>query len=115
MWSPSRSPSMPSPDRALPGRAEPMPIPARHFVNGAPLAPPWPEGTMTAIFALGCFWGGEKAFWTLPPPAGARRRGAAGPPRAAPQARLHDAGYGRITTESREAPAFSYAEDYHQQ
>src|SRR3972149_5145889 len=66
MWFPSRSPSMPSPDRALPGRTEPMPIPERHFVNGAPLAPPWPEGTQTAIFALGCFWGAEKAFWTLP-------------------------------------------------
>ena len=43
-----------------------MPIPAGHFINGAPLAPPWPEGTKTAIFALGCFWGAEKAFWTLP-------------------------------------------------
>ena len=66
MWFPSRSPSMPSPERALPGRAEPMPIPERHFVNGAPLTPPWPEGTKTAIFGLGCFWGAEKAFWTLP-------------------------------------------------
>jgi len=57
---------MPSPDRALPGRSEPMPIPARHYVNGAPLAPPWPDGTQTAIFALGCFWGPEKDFWQLP-------------------------------------------------
>ena len=190
MWSPSRSPSMPSPDRALPGRAEPMPIPARHFVNGAPLAPPWPEGTMTAIFALGCFWGAEKAFWTLPgvvstavgyagghspnptyeevcsgrtgqaevvrvvydpvkisyeellrhfweehDPTQGMRQGndvgtqyrsaiyttganqlrAAEASRGAYQARLHDAGYGPITTEIREAPAFYYAEDYHQQ
>ena len=66
MWSPSRTPSMPSPDRAPPGRPETMPIPARHFVNGAPLAQPWPEGTKTAIFGMGCFWGAEKAFWTLP-------------------------------------------------
>ena len=57
---------MPAPDRVLPGRAEPMPIPDRHFVNGARIAPPWPEGTRTAIFALGCFWGAEKAFWSLP-------------------------------------------------
>ena len=57
---------MPSPDRTLPGRAEPMPIPERHFVNGARLAPPWPDGTRTAVFALGCFWGAEKAFWSLP-------------------------------------------------
>ena len=57
---------MPSPDRTLPGRAEAMPIPERHFVNGASLAPPWPDGTRTAVFALGCFWGAEKAFWSLP-------------------------------------------------
>ena len=57
---------MPDPGRVLPGRAEPMSIPERHFVNGAPLAPPWPDGTRTAVFALGCFWGAEKAFWSLP-------------------------------------------------
>jgi len=57
---------MPSPDRPLPGRAEPMQIPERHVVNGVPLAPPWPDGTRTAVFALGCFWGAEKAFWSLP-------------------------------------------------
>ncbi len=57
---------MPDPGRVLPGRAEPMPIPERHHVNGARIAPPWPDGTRTAIFALGCFWGAEKAFWSLP-------------------------------------------------
>jgi peptide-methionine (S)-S-oxide reductase len=31
------------------------------------------------------------------------------------QKKLSDAGYGEITTEIREAPAFYYAEDYHQQ
>jgi len=31
------------------------------------------------------------------------------------QKKLADAGYGEITTEIREAPAFYYAEDYHQQ
>jgi len=190
MWFPSRSPSLPSPERALPGRPEPMPIPAHHFVNGAPLAPPWPEGTKTAIFALGCFWGAEKAFWTLPgvvstavgyaggytpnptyrevcsgqtghaeavlvaydpsripyeellrvfwehhDPTQGMRQGndvgtqyrsavyatdadqlrAAEASRDAYQARLGEAGYGPITTEIREAPAFYYAEDYHQQ
>ncbi len=57
---------MPDPGRVLPGRAEPMPIPERHHVNGARIAPPWPDGTRTAVFALGCFWGAEKAFWSLP-------------------------------------------------
>jgi peptide-methionine (S)-S-oxide reductase len=58
-----RSPSMPSSDSALPGRVDPMPVTDRHFVNGASLKGPWPDGTQTAIFALGCFWGAEKDFW----------------------------------------------------
>ena len=61
-----RSPSMPSPSDALPGRTEPMSVPARHFVNGASLTGPWPDGTRTAVFALGCFWGAEKEFWETP-------------------------------------------------
>src|SRR3954453_2624196 len=61
-----RSPSMPSADSALPGRPEPMPLTNRDFVNGAPLKGPWPEGTRTAIFGLGCFWGAEKDFWEVP-------------------------------------------------
>ena len=49
--------------RALPGRDTPMPVPERHFVNGHPLAPPYPEGLEQAIFGLGCFWGAERKFW----------------------------------------------------
>jgi peptide-methionine (S)-S-oxide reductase len=59
-------PKLPSPDATLPGRSEPMPVPNRHFVNGASITPPWPEGTKTAIFAMGCFWGAEKDFWQTP-------------------------------------------------
>jgi peptide-methionine (S)-S-oxide reductase len=59
-------PSMPEPDDALPGRTEPIVSPGIHTVLGTPLAGPWPEGTKTAIFGLGCFWGAEKAFWELP-------------------------------------------------
>ena len=40
--------------------------PGTHRVLGTPLAGPWPEGTRTAIFGLGCFWGPEKEFWQLP-------------------------------------------------
>jgi peptide-methionine (S)-S-oxide reductase len=57
---------MPTPAEALPGRATTMPIPDRHHVNGAPIAAPWPDGTRTAVFALGCFWGAEKDFWQTP-------------------------------------------------
>ncbi len=58
--------TMITPQRALPGRAEPVPVPARHEVLGSPLAPPYPPGTEVAEFALGCFWGAERRFWQLP-------------------------------------------------
>jgi len=57
--------AMITPDQALPGRAEAMPVPERHFVNGNPLKGPWPEGMRTAVFGLGCFWGAERKFWQL--------------------------------------------------
>ena len=57
---------LPTPDEALPGRAEKMPVPARHFVNGHPLEPPFPAGMKTALFGLGCFWGAERKFWETP-------------------------------------------------
>ena len=43
-----------------------MPTAERHFVNGTPLAGPYPEGSEVADFALGCFWGAEKTFWQTP-------------------------------------------------
>ncbi len=185
-----RSQSMPSPTDSLPGRAEPLSVPDRHFVNGAPLRAPWPDGTKTAIFALGCFWGAEKDFWQTPgvistavgyaggytpnptyeevcsertghaeavlvaydparvsfeellkvfwehhDPTQGMRQGndmgtsyrsaiyttddeqlkAAEASRDVYQERLKAAGYGEITTEIAPAPAFYYAEDYHQQ
>ncbi len=58
--------TLPTRETALPGRAEKMPVLAKHFVNGAPLTPPFPEGTELATFGLGCFWGAEKLFWKLP-------------------------------------------------
>ena len=61
-----RSPSMPQADNALPGRGDPLPLTDRHFVNGASLKGPWPDGTRTAIFGMGCFWGAEKDFWQTP-------------------------------------------------
>ena len=58
--------TMPRPEQALPGRAERMPVPAAHHVNGNPLAPPFPAGLEIATFGMGCFWGAEKGFWTIP-------------------------------------------------
>src|SRR5262245_57468804 len=57
---------LPSAAEALPGRTERMPVPARHFVNGQRLEPPFPEGLKLATFGLGCFWGAERKFWSLP-------------------------------------------------
>src|SRR5690606_5340323 len=58
--------TMVAPAEALPGRAEPMPVADRHAVLGTPLAPPYPEGTEIAEFALGCSWGAERRFWQTP-------------------------------------------------
>ena len=182
--------TMPDPAQALPGRDEPMPVPERHFVNGHPLTPPFPDGLQQALFGMGCFWGAERRFWGQPgvyttaagyaggytpnptyeevctgltghnevvlvvfdparvryedllrvfweahDPTQGMRQGndigtqyrsgiyvydgdqttAALASRELYQACLRENGFGEITTEIIEAPAFYYAEDYHQQ
>jgi peptide-methionine (S)-S-oxide reductase len=182
--------AMPAPTEALPGRATPMPVPAKHFVNGHPLQGPFPAGLEMALFGLGCFWGAERKFWQLSgvystavgyaagytpnptyhevctgmtghnevvlvvfdpqqisygqllkvfweshdPTQGMRQGNDAGTQyrsgiytyseaqhqqaeasKAQYQPALAQAGYGPITTEILPAPAFYYAEDYHQQ
>lgn len=181
---------MPTPAEALPGRAAPMPVPARHCVLDVPLQPPFPATAARALFGLGCFWGAERKFWLLDgvittavgyvggytpnpsyqevcsgmtghnevvlvifdphrvsfehllevfweshnPTQGMRQgndvgtqyrsgvyvfddaqRAAAVQAKAAYQTALTAAGHGAITTEIIAAPAFYYAEDYHQQ
>ncbi|MEM8602580.1 MAG: peptide-methionine (S)-S-oxide reductase MsrA [Cyanobacteria bacterium P01_H01_bin.121] len=54
---------LPKPEDALSGRSAAMPVPEKHYVNGNPLRPPYPDGLELALFGLGCFWGAEKAFW----------------------------------------------------
>jgi peptide-methionine (S)-S-oxide reductase len=56
---------LPTPEQALPGRDEPIPVAGRHAVLGVPLAGPRPPGTEIAEFALGCFWGAERKFWEM--------------------------------------------------
>ena len=181
---------MPSEADAPAGRAEPIPVPDRHFVSRHPLKPPVPDGLEQAVFGLGCFWGAERKFWQTKgvyttaagyaggftpnatyeevcdgrtghaevvlvvfdpgvvsyeellrvfweshdPTQGMRQgndvgtqyrsviftygdaqRKAAEASRDAYQQALTRAGHGAITTEVRPAPAFYYAEDYHQQ
>src|SRR2546425_1077385 len=92
-----RKSSMVAAGEALPGRDDRLPVPERHTVLGTPLAPPYPDGLEIAEFALGCFWGAERAFWTLP------------------GVYSTSVGYGPVTTEVAPASEFYYAEDYHQQ
>ena len=181
---------MPTKEEALPGRADAMPVAAKHAVLGTPMREPFPEGSKVAMFGLGCFWGAEKKFWKAEgvistqvgyaagytqnptyrevcsgrtghnevvrvifdpkktsyeqllkifweshdPTQGMRQGGdvgtqyrsgiyvydadqkkAAEATRAAFQEKLREAGFGKITTEILDAPAFYYAEDYHQQ
>jgi len=190
MFSARRKTRMPSETEALPGREQRMPVPARHAVKDAPLAPPFPDGMETALFAMGCFWGAERLFWETDgvyttavgyaggltpnptyeevcsgltghaeavlvvfdparigyeellrvfwenhdPTQGMRQgndvgtqyrsaiwtyseaqRKSAEASRDAYQQELTAAGYGAISTEIADAPAFYYAEDYHQQ
>jgi peptide-methionine (S)-S-oxide reductase len=58
--------TLPTKEQALPGRSERMQVPKSHFVNGAPLEPPFPEGSELALFGLGCFWGAERKLWQAP-------------------------------------------------
>lgn len=57
--------TMPKPEEALPGRSQRMPIPAKHYVNGNPMSPPYPDNMELAMFGMGCFWGAERKFWQL--------------------------------------------------
>ena len=54
---------MPTSATALPGRAETVPVPELHYVNGNPLVGPFPSHLQQATFGLGCFWGAERKFW----------------------------------------------------
>ncbi len=62
----SKKLTMPTPAEALPGRTRPMPVPERHFVNGARVKAPFADGLQTALFGMGCFWGAERKFWQTP-------------------------------------------------
>lgn len=56
--------TLPDRDRSLPGRPIPVEVPERHFVNGNPWS--HPHGMEQALFGMGCFWGAERKFWSLP-------------------------------------------------
>jgi peptide-methionine (S)-S-oxide reductase len=57
---------LPTAAEALVGRAMPIPTAEHHFVNGRPLKGAYPEGSARLLVGMGCFWGAERAFWTMP-------------------------------------------------
>jgi peptide-methionine (S)-S-oxide reductase len=186
----SKKSEMVDADKAMAGRESAIPTAATHFIFDRPMSAEVPEGMEAAMFGMGCFWGVERMFWTLPgmhltmvgyaagytpnatyqevctgktghnevarvvfdpaqisfdallqvfweghdPTQGMRQgndvgsqyrsgiytysdaqKRAAEASKVAFQPRLTAAGYGEITTEIIDAPAFYFAEDYHQQ
>lgn len=61
----SRKPAMPTAETALPGRETAIATAERHHLLGTPIKGPYPEGSETVFFGLGCFWGAERKFWEL--------------------------------------------------
>lgn len=58
--------AIPKPEKALAGRAESIQIHNEHYLLKTPLKPLYPENSEKIVVGLGCFWGAEKAFWSLP-------------------------------------------------
>lgn len=57
---------MPTKAEALPGRGDRMPVASRHAVLGSPMEEPFGRDLETAMVGMGCFWGAEKKFWSVP-------------------------------------------------
>jgi peptide-methionine (S)-S-oxide reductase len=57
---------LPQRDEALPGREHPLLPGQPHHVHGRSLlTESYPHGEMV-LFGMGCFWGAERKFWSLP-------------------------------------------------
>ncbi len=55
--------NLPEREKAFPGRQTPLSVPELHYVSGARIVPPFPEGADVVWFGMGCFWGAERMFW----------------------------------------------------
>lgn len=63
MYFTSSKTTLPTAERALPGRAQAMITSTRHFVTGNTIVPPFPAHLRQGLFGMGCFWGAERKFW----------------------------------------------------
>ena len=61
-----RPTEIPSAAQALPGREQAMRFEPTHAVLGTSMVAPFPEDCEQIILGLGCFWGAERKFWSLP-------------------------------------------------
>jgi len=58
--------NLPTNADTLIGRDEKIIPPNQHYVHhGHVLQAPFPQGLVTALFGMGCFWGAERKFWQL--------------------------------------------------
>jgi peptide-methionine (S)-S-oxide reductase len=57
---------MPRNDEYLAGRHLPIFAGGKHAILGTEMLPVFPKNLQQIIFGLGCFWGAERLFWTLP-------------------------------------------------
>ena len=57
---------MPRDDEYLAGRYLPIFAGGDHAALGTDMSPPFAETMQQIIVGLGCFWGAERLFWTLP-------------------------------------------------
>ena len=49
--------------QALPGRAQPLKVEDKHFVNQSSITATPAKNCQEILFAMGCFWGAERLFW----------------------------------------------------
>ncbi|MBU2707670.1 peptide-methionine (S)-S-oxide reductase MsrA [Zooshikella marina] len=55
-----------SAQETIPDRTMSIEVAKTHVVNGNKMMEPFPDGLDIAMFGLGCFWGAEKRFWSVP-------------------------------------------------
>ncbi|MCP4331257.1 MAG: peptide-methionine (S)-S-oxide reductase MsrA, partial [Gammaproteobacteria bacterium] len=62
----ARPSEIPDPRQAMPGRSKAVQITPTHSVLETSMLSPFPEDCEQVVLGLGCFWGAERKFWTLP-------------------------------------------------